>query len=228
MGYNLVNDSSSRLSQLKVVNWGRTDYTEALERQLKLVEQRKAGTVSDHLIFTEHPPTFTIGKRSNAKKNLIWDLSRCAQEGISVIQTNRGGDITYHGPGQLVCYAILSLKAQPDLHKYLRGLESVVIQSLERMGIQTGRREGKTGIWVGSRKICAIGVAVRSWISYHGFAINIDPNLEHFSGIVPCGITDGSVTSIAQECPEPIQLDELKTTLAVEFERMFMLRSSHE
>ena len=96
------------------------------------------------------------------------------------------------------------------------------------MGIQTGRREGKTGIWVGSRKICAIGVAVRSWISYHGFAINIDPNLDHFSGIVPCGITDGSVTSIAQECPEPIQLDELKTTLAIEFERMFMLRSSHE
>lgn len=219
-----MNASNSRFSQLKVVNWGRTNYTEALERQLELVEKRKADAISDHLIFTEHPPTFTIGKRSKAQDNLIWDLSRCAQEGISVIQTNRGGDITYHGPGQLVCYSILSLKAQPDLHKYLRGLESVVIQSLERMGIQTGRREGKTGIWVGSRKICAIGVAVRSWVSYHGFAINIDPNLDHFSGIVPCGITDGSVTSIAKESSKLIQLDELKATLAVEFERMFMLR----
>ena len=90
--------SHSAFSQLKVVNWGRTDYTEALERQLKLVELRKADEINNHLIFTEHPPTFTIGKRSNAQNNLLWDLSKCAQEGISVIQTNRGGDITYHGP----------------------------------------------------------------------------------------------------------------------------------
>ena len=125
--------SHSAFSQLKVVNWGRTDYTEALERQLKLVELRKADEINNHLIFTEHPPTFTIGKRSNAQNNLLWDLSKCAQEGISVIQTNRGGDITYHGPGQLVCYSILSLKGRPDLHQYLRDLESVVIETLKNL-----------------------------------------------------------------------------------------------
>lgn len=224
----MMKNASSRPQQLTIVDWGRTSYTEALKRQLQLVEQRKVNAIYDHLIFTEHPPTFTIGKRSNAHKNLIWDDAKCASEGISVIQTNRGGDITYHGPGQLVCYSILSLKAQPDLHQYLRNLEAVVIQSLATFGIQSGRRTGKTGIWIDARKICAIGVAVRSWVSYHGFAINLDPNLDHFSGIVPCGITDGTVTSITQECPDPIQLDDLKKTLAVEFQRRFMLRLSDE
>ena len=224
----MTGDASSKSRQLTIADWGQTNYSEALERQLALVEQRKVDAISDHLIFTEHPPTFTIGKRSNAQSNLIWDHAKCAMEGISVLQTNRGGDITYHGPGQLVCYSILSLKAQPDLHRYLRNLEAVVIQTLSHFGLQTSRRESKTGIWIGSRKICAIGVAVRSWVSYHGFAININPDLHHFSGIVPCGITDGSVTSFAQECQQPIQLDHLKSTLAVEFQRRFMLKSSYE
>lgn len=224
----MIGDASSQFGQLTIVDWGPTNYAQALERQLALVEQRKIDAISDHLIFTEHPPIFTIGKRSNAQSNLIWDHAKCALEGISVLQTNRGGDITYHGPGQLVCYSILSLKAQPDLHRYLRNLEAVVIQTLSQFGLQTKRREGKTGIWIDSRKICAIGVAVRSWVSYHGFAINIDPDLQHFAGIVPCGITDGTVTSLAKECQQPILPDDLKTTLAVEFQRRFMLTSTNE
>lgn len=206
---------------LEVIDWGLTHYEDAFERQKARVEQRRGGHCGDALIFTEHAPVYTMGLRKGAEQHLIWAEQECARKGIAVVRSNRGGDITYHGPGQIVGYPILSLRHRRDLHAYLRDLEEVVIRTLATFGLTSARREGKTGIWIDNqRKICAIGVAVRSWISYHGFALNVHPDMTHFSGIVPCGITDGSVTSLANELHKDVNIEEVKARLAVEFERV--------
>lgn len=206
----------------KTIDWGHTRYREALERQKVRVAQRKAGSVPDTLIFTEHAPVYTVGVRPGAKTHLVWKPEQLQIAGIEVVETNRGGDITYHGPGQIVGYPIIDWQQQRDLHRYLRNLEDVLIQSVARYGLEAGRREGKTGIWIEDRKLAAIGVAVKSWITYHGFALNVCPDLSHFSGIVPCGITDGTVTSLQQElgedCPD---LESVKSTLSLEFWKVF-------
>ncbi|MGJ8651119.1 MAG: lipoyl(octanoyl) transferase LipB [Opitutaceae bacterium] len=206
---------------LQIIDWGETDYADAFERQKAMVDQRRADTSSDALVFTEHKPVYTLGLRKGAEQHLIWSEAACAEQGISVHRSNRGGDITYHGPGQIVGYPIISLQARRDLHAYLRDLEAVVINALAQFGLETDRREGKTGIWLGERKICAIGVAVRSWVTYHGFALNVSPNMQHFNGIVPCGITDGTVTSMELELGQSIDLDTVKSALAVEFQKVF-------
>jgi len=207
---------------LEVIDWGRTDYGDAFARQKARVDQRRSGNCPDALIFTEHAPVYTMGLRKGAEQNLIWAPQDCAARGIAVVQSNRGGDITYHGPGQIVGYPILSLSHRRDLHAYLRDLEEVVIRTLATYGLNSARREGKTGIWLDNeRKIAAIGVAVRSWVSYHGFALNVCPDMSHFSGIVPCGIIDGSVTSLANELNKNVDIAEVKTRLAVEFKRIF-------
>lgn len=204
---------------LAVVDWGRTAYAEGLQRQDALVAKRIAGSIGDTLIFTEHDPVFTVGLRQGADAHLVWDPARLQQEGVGVVKTNRGGDITYHGPGQIVGYPIVSLAARQDLHAYLRFLEQVLIASLGSLGLAAGRREGKTGIWIGSRKIAALGVAVRRWVAYHGFALNVNVNLAHFAGIVPCGISaaDGTVTSLQAELGRAFEPSEVKSILAAEF-----------
>ena len=200
-------------------DWGRTEYRAAWDRQARLVARRIAGEIGDTLVFTEHEPVFTLGLRSGAENHLVWDAGQLAREGVAVLKTNRGGDITYHGPGQLVGYPIVSLETRRDLHAYLRFLEEVLIRSLAALGLSAARREGKTGIWIGPRKIAAIGVAVRRWVTYHGFALNVDPNLAHFGGIVPCGIAaaDGTVTSLRAELDRPIDPEAVKRVLAREF-----------
>ena len=151
-----------------------------------------------------------------------WTEAECSRQGIAVLKSNRGGDITYHGPGQIVGYPILSLAHRKDLHAYLRDLEEVVIRTLAIYGLAAARRKGQTGIWINNeRKICAIGVAVRSWITYHGFALNVCPNMAHFDGIVPCGISDGSVTSLDNELNKAVDIAEVKARLAVEFKQVF-------
>ena len=160
-------DFDSSINRINVIDWGKTCYEDALEQQKILVDKRIAGVIPDTLVFTEHDPVYTIGKRRNAEQNLIWNEARLSAEQIRVIHTNRGGDITYHGPGQIVGYPIISLKKQPDLHGYLRKLEEVVIRTLAKFKIKAARRDGKTGIWLGTRKICAIGIAVRKWVTYH-------------------------------------------------------------
>lgn len=210
------------IALLEVIDWGRTEYEDAFDRQKARVEQLRSGLCRDALIFTEHAPVYTMGLRKAAAQHLVWAEAECARHGIAVVQSNRGGDITYHGPGQIVGYPILSLQDRRDLHAYLRDLEEVVIRTLATYGLESARREGKTGIWIdGERKICAIGVAVRSWISYHGFALNVCPDMSHFDGIVPCGITDGTVTSLANELDKTVDIAEVKTRLAVEFKRVF-------
>jgi lipoyl(octanoyl) transferase len=202
-----------------VLDWGRTRYEAAWRAQDELVARRIAGEIGDTLVFTEHDPVYTVGLRSGAADHLVWAADHLAREGIEVVKTNRGGDITYHGPGQLVGYPIVDLSARKDLHDYLRLLEQVLINTVGGLGLVATRREGKTGIWVGTRKIAAIGVAVRRWVAYHGFALNVQPNLAHFQGIVPCGIsaTEGTVTSLQAELGREVDLTEVKARLAREF-----------
>jgi lipoyl(octanoyl) transferase len=213
--------SSTAAPALAVVDWGRTDYETARLRQEELVAARIAGTAGDTLIFTEHDPVYTLGLRAGAADHLVWPPERLAAEGIGVVPTNRGGDITYHGPGQIVGYPIVSLAARRDLHAYLRFLEEVLIETVAGFGLAAARREGLTGIWIGPRKIAAIGVAVRRWVASHGFALNVAPQLAHFAGIVPCGIGPdrGTVTSLATELGRPVDPAAVKPVLAAVFAR---------
>lgn len=206
--------SRSESSPVAIARWGRTVYADALARQTELQAARLAGGAPDTLALTEHEPVFTLGLRTGAEKHLLWDAPTLAREGVAVHGTNRGGDITYHGPGQLVAYPIVSLDGRRDLHAYLRFLEDVLIATVARHGVVAARREGLTGIWVGARKLAAIGVSVRRWVTMHGIALNVAPELRHFGGIVPCGIaaTEGTVTSLAAElgprCPELARVGE--------------------
>lgn len=199
------------------LDWGRTGYADAWRRQEELVARRNAGEVGEILVFTEHDPVYTLGVRSGAEAHLLWNEAELARWGITVVTTNRGGDITYHGPGQIVGYPIISLAPRKDLHAYLRLLEQVLINTVGTFGLAAARRPGKTGIWLGSRKIAAIGIAVKKWTTFHGFALNVNPDLTPFSGIVPCGISDGAVTSLAAELDAAPSAEEVKRVLALEF-----------
>lgn len=211
--------SSPTLPSVTTLDWGRTHYADAQHEQELRVARRIADELGDTLIFTEHEPVFTVGLRAGADAHLLWDSERLAREGVEVVKTNRGGDITYHGPGQIVGYPIVSLAPRKDLHAYLRFLEDVLIRSVARLGLTATRREGKTGIWIGPRKIAAIGVAVKRWVAYHGFALNVNAQLAHFGGIIPCGISaaDGSVTSLQAELGQTLDLKIVKAVLAAEF-----------
>lgn len=210
---------STAAPPLPVLDWGRTRHADAWAAQNELVRRRIAGEIADTLVFTEHEPVYTVGLRSGAERNLVWDEAQLHAAGIEVVKTNRGGDITYHGPGQIVGYPIVSLDRRRDLHAYLRLLEQVLINSAGTLGLAAARREGKTGIWLGPRKLAAIGVAVKRWVTYHGFALNVHPDLRHFQGIVPCGIAaaDGTVTSMQAELGRPVDPAEVKAVIAAEF-----------
>ncbi len=207
----------------ETIDWGRSEYQKAREQQEARVAQRIAGECADVLIFTEHEAVFTMGLRAGSENNLVWNEAQLAQAGVQLAKTNRGGDITYHGPGQIVGYPIVSLDRHRDLHAYLRLLEEVLIDSVAKFGLKAERREGKTGIWIGPRKIAAIGVAVRRWITYHGFALNVNVNLNHFGGIIPCGIaaSDGTVTSMEAELGQTVEMEKVKRVLAEEFWKQF-------
>jgi len=200
-----------------VVDWGRTEYTAAWRRQEELVACRLAGEIGDTLVFTEHEPVYTLGVRIGAARHLLWNEAELKRRGIAVVATNRGGDITYHGPGQIVGYPIVDLAPRRDLHAYLRFLEDVLIAAAGSLGLAAGRRAGQTGIWLGSRKLAAIGVAVKRWVTLHGFALNVNNDLAPFGGIVPCGITDGTVTSLRQELGRECDPAEVKAVLAAAF-----------
>jgi len=213
-------ESRSTAQTTVTLDWGLTPYAEGWKRQDELVAQRNAGEIGDTLVLTEHEPVYTLGVRPGAEQNLIWNDSELQERGITVVQSNRGGDITYHGPGQVVGYPIVNLSPHKDLHAYLRLLEQVLINTVGTFGLAADRRAGKTGIWLGPRKIAAIGVAVKKWTTYHGFALNVNPDLTPFSGIVPCGITDGTVTSMKAELGQDLELTAVKQVLANEFWRM--------
>jgi lipoyl(octanoyl) transferase len=178
---------------------GRVAYAAALELQEQLVARRRAGEIADTLVLLEHPHVLTLGTSARREHVLLGD-DDARLLGIDVFETGRGGDVTYHGPGQLVGYPILDLKPDRcDLHRYVRDLEEVLTRALAGFGIGAGRKAGLTGAWVGDEKIAAIGVRVSSgWITSHGFALNVATDLGYFGSIVPCGITQYGVTSMGR------------------------------
>ena len=178
------------------------------------------------LLFVEHDHVYTLGNSGN-ENNLIFDKKRLEEMGIKYHKTNRGGDITYHGPGQLVCYPILDLENfYRDIHKYLRDLEEVVINTLDYFNISASVNSKETGVWldVGTpeeRKICAMGIKVSRWVTMHGLALNVNTNLSYFNGIVPCGISEKGVTSISNELNKTIELDLVREVLTENFLKKF-------
>ncbi len=168
-------------------------YPDSIAEQEALVASVLIGEAEPSLIFTEHPPVYTIGTSGSEQ-----DILHRTVEGkkIDVYASGRGGEVTYHGPGQLICYVIADLRKQQDLHQHVHRLEQMIIDALADFGVQAGRDERGIGVWVDGKKIAAIGVRCRKWITFHGIALNIDPNLKHFSGIVACGMTDSPVTSM--------------------------------
>jgi len=168
-------------------------YPDSIAEQEALVASILSGEAEPSLIFTEHPPVYTIGT-SGSEQDVLHRI--VDGERIDVYASGRGGEVTYHGPGQLICYVIADLRKQQDLHLHVHRLEQVIIATLAEFGVQAGRDERGIGVWVDGKKIAAIGVRCRKWITYHGIALNIDPNIKHFSGIVACGMTDSPVTSM--------------------------------
>ena len=178
---------------MRMIHHDRQDYPASVAEQEALVAAILNGDAEPTVIFTEHPPLYTIGT-SGSEADV---LSRCIDgESIAVYATGRGGEVTYHGPGQLICYVIADLRAEQDLHRHVHRLEEAIIRTLADFGIQAGRDPRGIGVWVGGKKIAAVGVRCRKWITFHGIALNIHPNLRHFSGIVPCGMADAPVTSM--------------------------------
>jgi len=181
-------------------------YLEAARLQHALLAERQAGRVPDTFLFLEHPPVITLGRGSHAE-HLLASRDTLAAAGATLWETPRGGDITYHGPGQLVGYGIVDLREHGrDVGRYLRDLEEALIRTLGDYGLVAGRRAGMTGAWVGERKLAAIGVRAEKWVTAHGFALNVDPDLGHFDWIVPCGIRDygvGSIASLRGDEPVP-------------------------
>lgn len=182
---------------------------------------------TSRLLFVEHPHVLTLGKSGDAE-NVLVNPARLAELGVDYFPINRGGDITYHGPGQLVAYPILDLDQYfTDIHKYLRTLEEAVIRTCADFGIEAGRIDGLTGVWVdvekgfGARKICAFGVKCSRWVTMHGLALNVNSDLNFFNLIVPCGITDRGVTSISKEIGREVELDEVKPKLYAHLKELF-------
>jgi lipoyl(octanoyl) transferase len=203
----------------QVLEAGRVDYPAALELQRRLTAERKQGLIPDHLLLLEHPHTITLGRNAR-QANVLASDEVLARAGVGVFETDRGGDVTYHGPGQLVGYPILDLREwKRDVGAYVRAIEQVLIDTLGDYRIEAGRIAGLTGVWVDGRKVAAIGVHISRWVTSHGFALNVSTDLDYFRYIVPCGLTR-PVTSMA-ELGVRATLEEVSRRLAVHFGRIF-------
>jgi lipoate-protein ligase B len=184
------------MKNIDVKRLGIMDYQDALNLQFEYLDKRISGDIGDTLILLEHTPTITIGRNGN-KENLLISESVLNQKNIKFYEVNRGGDITYHGPGQLICYPIIDLKNHTkDVHKYLRTLEQIIIDLLIEFDIDARRIDGLTGVFVKRSKIASIGVGIRRWVTFHGLSLNINTDLSYFDLIVPCGLNNNPVTSI--------------------------------
>lgn len=199
---------------MDVLDLGRLGYAEALEIQRQTLDDVIAGARPSTLILVEHNPILTLGAGFH-EENLLFPVAEYERRGIEVVRTDRGGDVTYHGPGQLVAYPIFDLQPfEKDLHRWLRFLEETVISVLRPFGLEGTRNAVNTGVWIDNRKICAIGIKVRRWVSMHGLALNCDIDLTPYGLIVPCGIKgDYGVTSISRELGRTVQVEEVKPLL---------------
>jgi lipoyl(octanoyl) transferase len=211
------------MRELEVRRLGVVPYNEALATQRQLVEERRAGHVPDLLLLLQHPPVITLGvKGDGGRANIVATDTRLAELGIAVHETGRGGDVTYHGPGQIVGYPIVDLRPDRcDVHRYVRDLEEVMIRVCADYGVTAGRIKGLTGTWVGAEKIGAIGVRLSRWITSHGFAFNVTTDLDHFKLIVPCGITDRGVTTLERVTSRRLSFNEVEDRVVRNFQETF-------
>jgi lipoyl(octanoyl) transferase len=211
------------LREIEVRRLGVVSYPDALALQQALVEDRKAGRIPDQLLLLQHPPVITLGVRTrNDRTNIVASPATLDRHSVSVVETGRGGDVTYHGPGQVVGYPIVDLKPDRcDVHRYVRDLEQVLIVTAGVFGVTAGRIPGLTGAWVGNDKLAAIGVRISRWVTSHGFAFNVNTDLSHFDFIVPCGIADRGVTSLEKLLRRRMQLDQVETAAIGAFADVF-------
>ena len=216
---------TGRRSECRVINAGVVPYREAWGWQLEYAENVRNGPAPETLLLLQHPHTYTRGRLAS-DSDLLLDAATLAARGIEVVETDRGGLITYHGPGQLVAYPIVRLRGRGGPHWYVRTLEQVIINSLAEFDLPATTVTGLTGVWTadGRRKIAAIGVKIAGGVAYHGFAVNVNPDLRMFDGIVPCGIRDRTVTSMAAELPAPPTIDDIADAVAFRFCDAFSLQ----
>lgn len=223
------------MQQVHFKNLGTIPFSRAWQLQESLLaeiaERKKAGITPEkpvhHFLLCQHPPVFTLGK-SGKENHLLASEEILKQKGIEFFRINRGGDITFHGPGQWVGYPILDLDFfYHDIHRYMRSLEEVIIQSLADFSIKAGRIAGQTGVWIDeslphkARKICAFGVRCSRWVTMHGFALNVNTDLNYFNMIIPCGIQDKPVTSMEKELGYPLNMDDIEIAIRKNFEKVF-------
>jgi lipoyl(octanoyl) transferase len=204
---------------------GLVPYADALALQRSLVEDRRAGKIRDTLLLLEHPHVLTLGVRGDGgRSHILASADVLATRAIEVHEAGRGGDVTYHGPGQIVGYPIIDLNPhRRDVHRYVRDLETVLIRTVADYGIHAQRVQGLTGVWVGEEKLAAIGVRIARWVTSHGFALNVNTYLDHFDLIVPCGIADRGVTSMARLLNRPLDTAEIENRIIEQFADVFDL-----
>ncbi|BCR06442.1 octanoyltransferase [Desulfuromonas versatilis] len=213
------------MGSFRTLRPGRLPYREALRLQERLLERNRPG-FGDVLVLLEHPPVITLG-RSSRPEHLLLSPAELERRGIVCEAVARGGDVTYHGPGQLVGYPIIDLERRGrDLHRYLRTLEEVLIDTLAGFGLSGERIAGKTGVWVGGEKIASIGVGVRRWVTFHGFALNVAADLAGFEAIVPCGLPGVRMTSMERLLGRPIAMAEVQRQVIASFARSFAIRNA--
>jgi lipoate-protein ligase B len=207
------------IHSLKLVDWGLLDYGRSFELQKILVEKRIKKKIGDNLVLVEHPAAVTIG-RSGGKNDLFLPEEKIRKKGIDLYYVDRGGRATYHGPGQLLIYPIIELKDR-DLRKFVKKLLDTIAEVLKEYGIQPSLKNGNPGIWVNYKKIASIGIAVKKWVSYHGVALNVGPDLNGFKWIIPCGDPDEVMTSMELELNQPVNIVEVKNQFVQSFCEVF-------
>ncbi len=210
--------------ELYLLNLGIEPYDRTLDLQHQLVAARREGRVEDLLILLEHPPVITLGRHGD-ESNIVASRELLARLGIEVHRVERGGDVTYHGPGQLVGYPILDLREhRQDVGWYMHSLEEVLIRALSDFGVEASRREGRIGVWIGEKNIAALGARIEKGITYHGFALNVSTDLSHFDLIIPCGYRDVGVTSMEEVLEEAPDMEAVRRAVALRFGEVFDVR----
>jgi len=214
-------DTTNTGKEMHLLNLGLEPYDRALDLQHRLVAARREGRIEDMLILLEHPPVITLGRRGDGS-NIVASRELLARLGIEVHRVERGGDVTYHGPGQLMGYPILDLRGhRQDVGWYMHSLEEVLIQALSDFGLEAGRLEGRIGVWIGDKNIAALGARIEEWITYHGFALNVSLDLSHVDLIIPCGLKEFGVTSMEEVLGEAPEMSEVRKSVAQRFGEVF-------
>jgi lipoyl(octanoyl) transferase len=210
-----ANRQPSTRRRIEIRHLGVVPYLEAQALQAGMVERRKRGEIGDCLLLVEHPHVITLGGRTrHAPSHVIATPETLASRGVELVESTRGGDVTYHGPGQVVAYPLIDLKPDRcDVHRYVRDLEEAIIRTAARFGVEAGRQPGVTGVWVGDEKLAAIGVRISRWVTSHGLALNVTTDLGYFDLIVPCGIQGKGVTSLERLTGRRLAIDEVRQAL---------------